>query len=182
MSDLSQGWHRQRETNDAPASEPPQRSSIPNRPPTSRLRNTGVENVQSGVHTLKVAAVTPPPHEATAPTISCRRRDWERRGSAWECTSSRADEMDPTRRMASGRNRSVSNVLVERAWSESGLGWGRAMRRSMNVRMDDSGSRRLARCGHRGSWSKGVSSTAGVAELREVRALTRYRPKPYITN
>jgi len=102
---------------------PPQTSTVATKPP---LKITGVPNLHSGFHTANVPAANPPPAEATAPIMSCRKKDWERRGSGWERTSSRAVVMDPSRTIASIGKRKVSNRRGKKA---DGMTWKMAVRK-----------------------------------------------------
>jgi hypothetical protein len=91
-----------------PIRAPAQTSSVPRSPP---LKKIGVENFQSGFHVPSVAAHTPPPAEATAPIINCKKIDWEMFGFGWEAIRLRDPITAPIRRIASGRKRRVSKYL-----------------------------------------------------------------------
>jgi hypothetical protein len=103
-----------RRSDHIPANDPAHISSVESAV-VPFLRKTGVETVQFGVHTPSVAAVMLPPDEAMAPIRIRNRSESESRGSMWFCTRSRENATEEVRRIASGKKRSVSTSLGEKA-------------------------------------------------------------------
>lgn len=104
---------RECEVGIVPANIPPQISAVANHPP---FKTGGVLQLQFGLQAWILAAVMPPPAEATAPRTKRRKmEDWIR--GLW-CVeiASWTETIEPVRKMVSIGIRRVSRIVGLRSW------------------------------------------------------------------